>query len=1196
MKNCPDCREEIDSTATECEHCHAIVDDEDLSAEELFRSPGLARFRLDREIGGGGMGRIFRAWDPVLSRWVAVKILRRKWSRRADIGLRFLFEGKALAAVCHVNVPEVFSHGRIEDGRLFLALQLLEGQDLGDFLYERELLHWTTAVPIIRQVCAATAEAHRVGIIHRDIKPSNIMLTKRGGRDDHVMVLDFGLAKILGPAGEGGTETTLDHIMGTYEYMAPEQCYGGPPEPRMDIYAIGVTLFQMLTGQFPVYDEDRNKIPGKKVTGPARAVREAAPNLDLPPGLEQLVQRALRRKLKLRHQSVLEMLRELNVIASRLPPAVSGTPLEAPEPFGSDTWVGRLIERAFERGLPGDILTLATEQVGADPELLLQAAKYLRSLLAFPAVVEVCDRVLDLEPQSYQALEAKALSLARISPANTKRAHSLLVEASTLADRKGEARALLGRLHKETWVRSWNRKPMVFTAEEIDRNRERARESTDALYLAIDAYSIAHSQAEDFYPGLNALTLLALARGLTPLDHPLWPRDRIDTELVRIGDEVAALIKEKADAGGEGEDLYWVLASRAELRMVFSADDGAKPGVADDVSRDLYNACRALGPRPFAISSTLWQLLMMRSLGFRPELVGRAISVLARKWKLAVRPDKPVTRVVLPTLRRITEESAGESSRTAGLEHVAPSFRATIRQITAKHGDVVVYLGVSSSTDLVMADICADEGIPYVLFLPVPPKKLHDWDSRFETIPLDSSRKWTLEPKADAAGGPAGTMIMTEHLGYAPEQASCGRLNRWMYASARAYGAERVVMVVLGEELFGEERSPQYEELVSVARAAGSEVVTIHREDAPAKEADLYAAVFAQTSPGAQEESDYAETQPPLPQTPPMVIIPSPADSVSDLQNLVKVEGTGEIRERWQHICDQGYDRSFFADLQLRFEPQQMLTPKVPIPVTVGFEVLGMSRKQQSYEELCRAAESLGIQGVDLDLSLLVLNLQTVNLFRDMLQRTKDPRASHLEFSLNLSARTLRTEIVHIIFNHCFNPLAAGRVHIEVGSDYPAEIEAQEEPRIDLSAEIAQLRALVDKHRVRIVLDDSDGLPDDARRQLHDLAGRAKSHAAHTAAVFARLDRGEIAPEEAMRELARFRVAGKSYVISGVETPQQLAVLEEHWPEEWENTTVQGWAVKLHGPLTDYFVPVHTDEQPRGYRLAPGVLEEVLRV
>jgi serine/threonine-protein kinase len=210
------------------------------------------RYRLEAKLGHGGMGVVYRATDVLIQRPVAVKLIRGEGGVEIDeeVAGRFLREAKNTARVQHEHIIEVFDLGRSETGDLFFVMELLEGESLSSRLRRKTRLSVDETVHIARQICAALEVAHQAGIIHRDLKPANVMLLSRAGDDAFVKVLDFGVAKSYSP----DQQTDLTHtgmLVGTVEYMAPEQIMGKKVDGRTDVYALGVVLYRMLVGKPP---------------------------------------------------------------------------------------------------------------------------------------------------------------------------------------------------------------------------------------------------------------------------------------------------------------------------------------------------------------------------------------------------------------------------------------------------------------------------------------------------------------------------------------------------------------------------------------------------------------------------------------------------------------------------------------------------------------------------------------------------------------------------------------------------------------------------------------------------------------------------------------------------------------------------------------------------------------------------------
>lgn len=225
------------------------------------------RFRIEREIGTGGMGTVYLATHLGLERPVAVKIIKREFAGDADVADRFLQEARTMAKLRHPHAAMIFDAGNLPDGRHFIIMEFVEGETLSQALAREGRFSAALAVHIATQVCDVLEEAHRIGIIHRDLKPSNILLGERG-----VCVLDFGVAKVLASSAESTAthaSTGSGQLVGTPRYMSPEQCLGQRVGARSDLYSLGVLLYEMLAGRPPFVDPLQSALLVKQATAPA---------------------------------------------------------------------------------------------------------------------------------------------------------------------------------------------------------------------------------------------------------------------------------------------------------------------------------------------------------------------------------------------------------------------------------------------------------------------------------------------------------------------------------------------------------------------------------------------------------------------------------------------------------------------------------------------------------------------------------------------------------------------------------------------------------------------------------------------------------------------------------------------------------------------------------------------------------------
>ncbi|HKS09365.1 MAG TPA: serine/threonine-protein kinase [Pyrinomonadaceae bacterium] len=238
------------------------------------------RFRIEREIGTGGMGTVYLATHLGLERPVAVKIIKREFAGDADVAERFLREARTMAKLRHQHAAMIFDAGNLPDGRHFIVMEFVEGETLSQVLAREGRFTPSRAIGIATQICDVLEEAHRLGIVHRDLKPSNILLGPRG-----VCVLDFGVAKVLASSIDSTVtcaSTGSGQLIGTPRYMSPEQCLGQRVGARSDLYSLGVLLYEMLAGRPPFVDPLQSALLIKQATAPVPPLPKLRPDIPRP--------------------------------------------------------------------------------------------------------------------------------------------------------------------------------------------------------------------------------------------------------------------------------------------------------------------------------------------------------------------------------------------------------------------------------------------------------------------------------------------------------------------------------------------------------------------------------------------------------------------------------------------------------------------------------------------------------------------------------------------------------------------------------------------------------------------------------------------------------------------------------------------------------------------------------------------------
>lgn len=276
------------------------------------------RYRLEEKLGQGGIGAVYRAVHVRTGRTVAVKVLLPEWAQAGGMAARFEREARAAGFLKHANIVEVIALGRVEDGPLYLVMELCTGVSVGDALADGVFAP-PRALAIARQALQGVGFAHQHGFIHRDIKPDNLMLIGPPGQEV-VKILDFGLVKLVGlAADELGEEklTATGMIFGTPVYMSPEQALGRGVDHRVDLYALGLILFEMLCGMPPFYSEESSAVLRMHLSAPRPRLAERG-LARATPALEALVARALAVRPDDRFESAAAMIAALDAAAATL--------------------------------------------------------------------------------------------------------------------------------------------------------------------------------------------------------------------------------------------------------------------------------------------------------------------------------------------------------------------------------------------------------------------------------------------------------------------------------------------------------------------------------------------------------------------------------------------------------------------------------------------------------------------------------------------------------------------------------------------------------------------------------------------------------------------------------------------------------------------------------------------------------------
>jgi serine/threonine protein kinase len=315
-KKCPKCGKEYENANTLCPADGAVLEK---VKDPLIGQTLSDKYRIEELINEGGMGAVYRGTHVLMDKTVAVKVLHPALAADDKIVARFSREAKAASRISHPHALNVTDFGEDPNGVVFLVMEYLKGQTLKEVIHSEGPMPLERVVEIIRQVAGALGAAHSEAVVHRDLKSDNIMLVDVGG-GDWAKVLDFGIAKIKEKVGQDPALTAPNLIIGTPQYMSPEQCsQAAEIDSRSDIYSLGVILYEMLVGHVPFTAESPTAIMMKHLQEPPPSVLEE--RKDLPAAVGRVVTRAMAKQPEDRFQTVSELAEELASAAQEEPAA-----------------------------------------------------------------------------------------------------------------------------------------------------------------------------------------------------------------------------------------------------------------------------------------------------------------------------------------------------------------------------------------------------------------------------------------------------------------------------------------------------------------------------------------------------------------------------------------------------------------------------------------------------------------------------------------------------------------------------------------------------------------------------------------------------------------------------------------------------------------------------------------------------------
>jgi serine/threonine protein kinase len=284
------------------------------------------RYRLQTKLGEGAMGWVFLAEHVEIGKKVAIKVLRPSLCRMPEAVSRFRREARSASLIGSQHIVDITDFGTTDTGAVFYAMEHLEGEDLATAIKRAKKMPWARVQNIVQQLCTALQAAHDQGIVHRDVKPANFFLAKQPDGSDFVKVLDFGIARLADSKDSIVTATGV--VMGTPDYMSPEQAQGKHVDHRADIYSLGATAYAMLTGRPPFVGKNEYDVIYKQLNHDPQPPSVVAPDADIPAWVDNLILTALRKDPEKRYGSMRELAAAVQnppTPATASPPATSSS-------------------------------------------------------------------------------------------------------------------------------------------------------------------------------------------------------------------------------------------------------------------------------------------------------------------------------------------------------------------------------------------------------------------------------------------------------------------------------------------------------------------------------------------------------------------------------------------------------------------------------------------------------------------------------------------------------------------------------------------------------------------------------------------------------------------------------------------------------------------------------------------------------
>ncbi|MGD9684462.1 MAG: serine/threonine protein kinase [Candidatus Obscuribacterales bacterium] len=312
-KTCPKCGHEDSSGLAVCPKDGTALKSKKPKAADKFIGTTIAeKYHIESLLGRGGMSVVYKAKHLLMDRTVAVKMLRQDLVSVPQLLERFKQESKAVSALRHQNIITVFDFGLLPDATPYLIMDYLEGQTLAEILKTETRLSPERALPLFAQACDALAHSHSRGVVHRDIKPGNLLVRQEPDGTESLTIFDFGIAKMLGQDGSTINKlTSSGEVFGSPLYMSPEQCSGEKIDARSDIYSLACVFHELVLGVPPFRGDSPMDTLMRHLNDPVKPFSEAAPDVQLPPGFEEIITKALSKDPEDRYKSMSEFRDEI---------------------------------------------------------------------------------------------------------------------------------------------------------------------------------------------------------------------------------------------------------------------------------------------------------------------------------------------------------------------------------------------------------------------------------------------------------------------------------------------------------------------------------------------------------------------------------------------------------------------------------------------------------------------------------------------------------------------------------------------------------------------------------------------------------------------------------------------------------------------------------------------------------------------